>query len=222
MHAYTRSLVNALAPLANTEKALAMKSYMKNQFEFLGIQTPERRKIGKHQLKQNTIQDERELKIILKELWMLPQREFQYCAIEILLYYKKFWQQEIIEVIEYLLTTKSWWDTVDFVASDIAGSYFKMFPAQIKKVTGRWNNSTNFWLQRTSLLFQKSYRKDTDRDLLADYIVHLAGSKEFFIQKAIGWVLREYAKTNPAWVKDFVNKNKLASLSQREATKHFN
>lgn len=220
MHRHNKLLFNELTRSANAENAVAMKAYMKNQFEFLGIPTPERRIIFKDHVKHSVIKSEHQLEVIIKELWMLPEREFQYCAMEILLYYKKLWQQQIIELIEYLLTNKSWWDTVDFLAYDCAGNYFKMFTGKIKTITGRWNRSENFWLQRTSLLFQKSYKEDTDTTLLSDYILHLASSKEFFIQKAIGWILREYAKTNPEWVKDFVSKNKLAPLSQREAMKH--
>src|SRR5438067_4851771 len=126
----------------------------------------------------------------------------------------------MIELIEGCITTKSWWDTVDPLSYDVAGSYFKMFRNQINTITGSWNRSENMWLQRSSLLFQKSYKKDTDTILLSTYILTLASSTEFFIQKAIGWILREYAKTNAAWVQKFVTEHKLAPLSKREAMKH--
>ena len=221
MQSFTKNLITELWGLADVEKAVAMKAYMKNQFKFLGIPTPERRKILKEHLKQNLIKDEPGLNDVVKELWMLPEREFQYCSMETLLFYKRLWQQGTIEVIECLITGKSWWDTADFIAYDCAGTYFKMFPDSIKSITGRWNHSNHIWLQRSSLLFQKSCKKMTDTQLLSKYILHIASSKEFFIQKAIGWILREYAKTDAEWVRNFVKNNTLAPLSQREAMKHF-
>ena len=107
------------------------------------------------------------------------------------------------------------------MASECTGRYFKIFPEQIIPVTGQWNKSPDMWLQRSSLLFQKSYKHDTDTNLLSEYILNLASSKEFFIQKAIGWVLREYAKTNRLWVENYVAQHSLPALSKREATKHF-
>ena len=125
----------------------------------------------------------------------------------------------MINLMEYMIVKKSWWDTVDHAASDLTGPYFKLFPEQIIKITGRWNGSDNFWLQRSSIMFQKKYRKDTDTLLLSKYILLHTDSKEFFIQKAIGWALREYGKTDQAWVKRFVQQNKLSPLSKREALK---
>jgi 3-methyladenine DNA glycosylase AlkD len=122
--------------------------------------------------------------------------------------------------MEYCITNRSWWDTVDFIATECLGPYFKMYPKHILRITKQWNQSTNMWLQRSSLLFQKNYKKDTDTKLLSEYILNLTSSKEFFIQKAIGWMLREYGKTDAAWVVNFVNKNELAPLSKREAIKH--
>jgi len=209
-----------LAKSANAENALAMKAYMKNEFEFLGIPTPERRKILKHFISVYNINNERELILIVKELWMNAEREFQYCAIDILMKFKKLWSINTIEIIEYCLISKSWWDTVDPLSYDCAGSYFKLNPSKIIEITGKWNRSENMWLKRSSLLFQKSYKDDTNTHILSEYILRLAFSKEFFIQKAIGWILREYAKTNAEWVKKFVSLHKLAILSQREALKH--
>jgi 3-methyladenine DNA glycosylase AlkD len=118
-----------------------------------------------------------------------------------------------------MLLNKSWWDTVDHACTELISPYFKLFPEEINKITGKWNKSKNFWLQRSSIMFQKKYRKDTDTVLLAKYILAHAKSKEFFVQKAIGWALREYSYVDPKWVSDFVRKNKLAPLSEREALK---
>ena len=150
----------------------------------------------------------------------MPEREWQYFGIELLMHYKKQWKISTIKLVEYGITHKSWWDTVDYIADAWAGEYFKLFPQRIITVTGKWNQSNHMWLQRCSLLFQKKYKKSTDTKLLGRYIIQLSGSKEFFIRKAIGWILREYAKTDPEWVKKFVASTELSPLSRREALKN--
>lgn len=220
MHHFSEILTTRLAKSAHIENAVPMKAYMKNQFNFFGIPAPERRKISKELIRQHRYNDQSELAIVVKELWHLPHRECQYCALDLLLHYKRLWQEETIELIEFLIVTKSWWDTVDPLAYDCAGNYFKMFPQSSSTITWNWNRSKNIWLQRSSLLFQKSYKNKTDKNLLTDYIVNVASSKEFFIQKAIGWVLREYARTDAEWVRNFVAQHQLAPLSKREAMKH--
>ena len=124
-----------------------------------------------------------------------------------------------IEFIEFMIVNKPWWDTVDWVASHHAGTYFKMFPHLIREKTGAWMNSENIWLQRSALLFQLKYKRHTDEKLLFDYILKLKDSKEFFIRKAIGWALREYSKTAPESVVHFVETTELSGLSRREALK---
>lgn len=151
---------------------------------------------------------------------MMDEREYQYCAVELLAFHKKLWSEHSILPIEHCIVQKSWWDTIDFIAAECTGPYFNRLPQQVKSVTGRWNTCNNIWLQRSSLLFQKSYKKNTDLELLTKYIKHLSGSKEFFIRKAIGWILREYAKTNPQWVIDFVGKHEISPLSKREVLKY--
>lgn len=205
--------------LANPENAKGAEAYMKNQFKFFGIYTTERRKISDNYIKQVGLLSNNELFKIVEELWKQPYREFQYPAIELIAFHKKQWSEEIIELTEFCLINKSWWDTVDAIASLILSDYFKLFPNKIIPITSKWNISDNFWLNRSSIMFQKSYKKNTDATLLSKYILNCNHSKEFFIQKAIGWALREYSKTNPAWVLDFVENNNLAPLSKREALK---
>jgi len=209
-------LVNA----ANAERAAGAKAYMKNHFEFLGIPMPERRRNCKEWIRSLSIVDEQHLVVLVENLWKLNEREYQYGAIELLAFHKKLWSKNTIDLMEQCIVSKSWWDTVDFIAAEWCGPYFQVFPDLINKRTAAWNRSENIWLQRSSLLFQKSYKKATDLKLLSKYIEHLANSKEFFIRKAIGWVLREYAKTDAVWVQDFVNTHTLSPLSEREALKH--
>ena len=221
MHPYLSALEKQFRKNANKTKAAGAKAYLLHQFEFYGLQAPERRKICKLYLQDNPVPTMQEVEKIVKEAWQLAEREWQYFAIELLAHYKKQWKPPVIILMEYCITHKSWWDTVDAIADGWAGEYFKLFPLQTVTVTGRWNLSENMWLQRCSLLFQKKYKHNTDTELLSQYIRHLSSSKEFFIRKAIGWMLREYAKTNPGWVKRFVETNDLSPLSRREALKHF-
>ncbi|HYK45240.1 MAG TPA: DNA alkylation repair protein [Parafilimonas sp.] len=205
---------------ADPARAAGAKAYLLNQFEFYGIPMAERRKVCRAFIKTNPLASINVVENVVKEAWKLPEREWQYFGIELLTHYKKQWRISTIKLIEYCITHKSWWDTVDWIADAWAGEYFTLFPEQTIAITGRWNRSDNMWLQRSSLLFQKKYKKTTDTKLLSKYIVHLSASKEFFIRKAIGWILREYAKMDPAWVKNFVQSNELSSLSKREALKH--
>ncbi len=218
MHPYIKPINIQFQQNANDENAKAFKAYLRNQFECFGISTPLRRSIGKAYTK-NKLPLYNHIEAITKELWQLPQREFQYFAVELIALFKKEWKADIIRLFEYMIVHKSWWDSVDHIASELTGPYFKLFPKDIKKITGKWNRSDNIWLQRSSLMFQKSYRKATDTELLSKYILRLVNSKEFFVQKAIGWSLREYSKTNPAWVVQFVKQYPLSNFSKKEALK---
>lgn len=220
MHSYIKPVYDQYALQANAINAAGAKAYMKNQFKFFGIKTPERRRLTKEYMKRMGLQSAKDLHDIVTELWSLEERECQYFAIELINYHQPLWKEDIIELIEFCLVTKSWWDTVDSLSSECTGPYFKLFPQAIKSTTNRWNTCDNIWLQRSSLLFQKNYKSTTDLNLLANYIVHLAPSKEFFVKKAIGWVLREYAKTDKEWVSEFVHRHTLSMLSRKEALKH--
>jgi 3-methyladenine DNA glycosylase AlkD len=125
-----------------------------------------------------------------------------------------------IKTIEHLLVNKSWWDTVDTLAGGAVGVHFQRFPAMREKYLAKWRKSDNFWLRRTTILFQLGYKKETDFLLLCDIIRENLDSKEFFINKAIGWALRQYARTDPQAVKKFVKVTPLEPLSRREAMKH--
>ncbi len=218
MHVYITGIEKAFRKHADTVHAASAKAYLRNQFEHFGLPTPLRRSTSKAYMK-NELPAYEELPVIIKAIWQQPYRELHYFAIELLAVYKKEWEKDIIYLAEYMITHKSWWDTVDAISSEITGPYFLRFPEQTKQVTKQWNQSDNFWLQRSSIIFQKAYRSKTDTKLLSAYILHCARSKEFFVQKAIGWALREYSKTNPGWVQQFVNTHTLAPLSKREALK---
>lgn len=219
---YLNPLKLAFKKAANNQNAIGMKAYMLNQFEFYGIKTPERDAIVTSFLKTNRIQEEPLLKEVVQYMWDREEREWQYAAIDVFKSHRLLWKSRSIQLIQYCLTHKSWWDTVDGIGSDWIPTYFLIFPEKQISVTQKWNRSNNMWLQRSCILFQRSYKKNTNIQLLSEYIQQHQLSKEFFIQKAIGWALREYSKTNPEWVKSFVESQNLAPLSKREALKKIN
>jgi 3-methyladenine DNA glycosylase AlkD len=159
---------------------------------------------------------------ILRDLWILPQREYQYTASGLLQRFESSLPSGFITTLEYLLVTKAWWDTVDTIAAGTVGVHFKRIPAVQRQYLRRWRRSDNFWLRRSAILFQLHYKSDTDFPLLCDIICENLGSKEFFINKAIGWALRQYSRTDPDAVRRFVAATPLHPLSAREALKWLN
>lgn len=157
---------------------------------------------------------------LVVELFAEEERELQYAAIDLLSRYGKKQASEAIEIYEQLVTTKSWWDTVDGLAGTVVSNHFKLYPDLIPIYNEAWINGDNIWLARTAILFQLKYKEETNAELLFANCEKWLGSKEFFIQKAIGWALRQYAKVDSEAVRVFVNSHTLAPLSRREALKH--
>ncbi|CAC97575.1 TPA: DNA alkylation repair protein [Listeria innocua] len=195
-----------------------MEAYMKNQFPFLGIRATERKKLVADFLRENGMPDD--LLRLVVELFAEEERELQYAAIDLLSRYGKKQASEAIEIYEQLVTTKSWWDTVDGLAGTVVSNHFKLYPDLIPIYNEAWINGDNIWLARTAILFQLKYKEETNAELLFANCEKWLGSKEFFIQKAIGWALRQYAKVDSEAVRVFVNSHTLAPLSRREALKH--
>ena len=222
MENYTNQILTVFKSAQDPKNAVRMKAYMKNKFEYLGIKSPKRRELSKPFLTKHSLPPTEHIWSIIQELWMQPEREFQYFAIELASRYSRSVEKEWIKDYENLIVNKSWWDTVDFIAATLVGHYFKLFPETIKSVTDSWMQSENIWLQRTCLIFQLKYKDEVDTELLSSFIKKLSDSKEFFIAKAIGWSLREYSKRNPVWVLDFVQNNALQPLSKREAIRRIN
>lgn len=207
---------------SNLENKLAMEAYMKHKFEFYGIKSPDRKGLLKAILNQHKEEVSQHCRTLVKKLYKLPEREFHYCAMELMgKFLKKHYLLEDIKLIEHLLITHSHWDSVDFIAKHILGNYLLLHPNKTEEVITDFSDSDNMWLNRSALLFQLGRKYETNQDILFRECKKHSKSKEFFIQKAIGWALREYAKTNPEAVKQFVENNNIAPLSTREALKHF-
>ena len=201
----------------NAKIALEQKAYMRHQFQFYGLKATVRREIQKPFFIKEYLPQKSEIEHIIKTLWEKPEREYQHFAQELAFKYVKQLELKDINLFEFMVTNKSWWDTVDFIANKLMGEYFKTFPNQKEKYVTKWLKSDNIWLQRSALLFQLKYKNKIDTVLLSSTINSLLNSKEFFINKAIGWVLREYSRTNPNWVIEFVNNTELSTLSKKEA-----
>lgn len=216
-HNYLIALREILEANFHAQNAQQMERYMKGHFEFYGLKQAPRRNLFKTYMKENPLPDETELISIVEEMWEQPQREFQYCGIELLMKFKKTWKKSLIETLEFMIVTKSWWDTVDYIAGHLVGVYFQKFPEQTDAIIAMWVRSDNIWLNRVAIIFQLKYKENTNEKLLFDCCKRHLGSKEFFIQKAIGWALRQHTKINPEVVIDFVENHKLAPLSKREA-----
>ncbi len=212
-------LEKKFAAHANTEIASQQSDYMRGRFSYFGIKAPVRQQLQKPFLTKDALPPKTEMPGIIKEAWKRPQREFQYFGLEFAIKYVRYYEKKDIALFEYMIIGKSWWDTVDMIASKVVGGYLKKFPEERTKCIDRWLASDSLWLRRTAILFQLKYKQQTDTQLLAQIIHANLGSEEFFINKAIGWALREYSKTNPQWVLDFVNKTKLDPLSHSEALK---
>lgn len=219
MHAYVKSIRALFTQHADPKKAAPMKRYMRDQFEYLGIKVPEMGNLLKQHIREHGLPPLAELDPILRDLWALPPREFQYAANGLLEKFEGQLPAEFIETLEYMLVTKSWWDTVDTIATGILGVHFKRYPKVRDKYLTKWRRSDNFWLRRATILFQLGYKKDTDFELLCAIIRENLGSQEFFINKAIGWALRQYTRVDPQGVRDFVATTPLNPLSAREALK---
>ena len=220
-HPYLKEIQKIYSKHADKEIAKGAKAYLLHQFEFYGIKTPLRRKLCKDFYQSYAIKDHEELTQIVKDCFAQPQRELHYFAIELLGHHKKIWSKKTLPLIEWMITHNSWWDSVDSTNTHVISKFFLLYPEHIEAYTSKWNQSSNKWLIRMSILFQLTYKSKTNTQLLTKYIEHTQLHEDFFIRKAIGWALRAYANTNKKWVIQFVKDHpSLSNLSKREALKH--
>lgn len=200
--------------------ALPMAKYMKNKFEFYGVKSQLRKSINKEARDRFQLSSFEEVEQLVNQLWARPYRELQYTAIDILVRKKKILAKKDLPWIESLIETKSWWDTVDGLAPNVAGYLFFNDRKLLKQYVLRWRENTSIWLQRSSLICQLRFKDEVDANLLFETIDFLSDSKEFFVNKAAGWSLRQYSKFYPEKVKSFMESRSLHPLIRREGSKH--
>jgi 3-methyladenine DNA glycosylase AlkD len=222
-----KSLVAAvrdgLATLGDPVKAPQMQAYMKSAMPFRGVPTPARRKLMKELLTDRAPGERPVWEATVLMLWDGAEyREERYAAIDICGHRSaRAWQDAAtVPLYEHLIVSGAWWDHVDAVAIHFAGPILRVAPDTVRPTIRRWMTASDRWLRRSSIIVQNRAKDATDTDLLAEAIDANLGDGDFFIRKGIGWALREYAKTNPAWVRAFVAARELSPLSRREATKH--
>ena len=215
-------LITELENNRNELLAESMGKYMRDKFNFLGIRGPKRTELFK-----KYFPTARKTKVIdwnfIETCWNKEEREFQYAVVYYLKTMQKFLKKGDISKLKYLVVTKSWWDTVDLL-SKIIGDVVNR-NKELKTLMLEWSKKENdIWLRRVAILHQLSFKENVDKLLLETILEDNLSDGEFFINKAIGWALRDYSKVNPEWVRKFIEKNrsKMANLSLREASKYLN
>lgn len=211
------ALLETQGDKAQSEK---MSAYMQNKFPFLGIEKPKLKIFMKPYLNQTKKQDF-DWNFVYA-CWNKPYREAHYIGVEYTLLHQKQLDEKDLDHMKYLITHQSWWETVDSLDAVVGTIVLKN--DRLKKVMLEWSVDDNIWLRRVAIDFQQEYKMQTDTELLKQIVYNNMDSSEFFIQKAIGWSLRDYSKVNPEWVRDFVteNQDKMAPLSVKEALKIIN
>ena len=199
--------------------AESMEKYMQDKFRFLGVRGASRTEIYK-----KYFPEARKSKSIdwdfIENCWNKEEREFQYVVVYYLKAMQRFLKREDISRLKYLIVTKSWWDTVDLLAKVVGSLVIRI--EGFDQIMLEWSKDSNIWLKRVAILYQLSLKEKVNEIILDKILVNNLGDNEFFINKAIGWALRDYSKFNPEWVREFIEKNKngMANLSLREARKY--
>jgi 3-methyladenine DNA glycosylase AlkD len=212
-------LGDAFNGAADPGRASAMAAYMRDQFAFFGIPTPLQRRLAATALRDLPAPEEADVVALTAACWAAPQREYQYAGCDYAIRHVRRCTDRFLGHTRTLLTTKSWWDTVDALAANVVGPLVRANPPLVA-VMDEWIDDGDHWLVRTAILHQLHARERTDADRLFGYCMRRAGDREFFVRKAIGWALREYSKTDAAAVRQFVATHpELSPLSAREALK---
>jgi 3-methyladenine DNA glycosylase AlkD len=212
----------ALADVANAEKAVGMQAYMKTDMPFYGVQTPARVPILRRLVAEFPPTDRDEYEVLVLGLWDLPHREEKYLALGVAQHYRSFVDTASLPLYRRLIVEGAWWDLVDEVATHLVGHLVVHHPTETWPEVDRWIDGPDMWLRRSAIICQVGAKDMTDAERLFAFCAARLEEKEFFIRKAIGWALREYAKTDPQAVARFAieHRHRLSGLSFREATKH--
>ena len=218
---YLQLITKIFTEAGDPIRAEQQRAYMKHQFEYCGLGAPQWMAMAKQIFSDHGMYTGKQLEQFIKLCFDQEYREIQYVSIEMMQRMLPLQNKSWIRVLERCITTHSWWDSVDWLAK-LVGMHFKRFPELQHEYAYAWIASENMWLQRVAIIHQLFYRETTDEKLLFDMIRKVADSKEFFLRKACGWALRQYAKTNPTAVEKFLAKTQLSNLSVREAMKQLN
>ena len=202
-------------------RAEQQRAYMRNQFEYCGLMAKEWLALLKDIFNEHGVFKGKPLKEFVFLCYDQEYREIQYAGLEMMQKRLTELDEKWIKVLEKLITTNSWWDTVDWLGK-LTGIYFKSHPHLQHEYAYKWIHSNNMWLQRVAIIHQLLYKDDVDEKLLFDLITIQADNKEFFIRKACGWALRQYGKRYPQRVRWFLKHHTVSALTEREALKSLN
>ncbi|MBL0261925.1 MAG: DNA alkylation repair protein [Saprospiraceae bacterium] len=213
-------LETELLQVASPERASQMKAYMRDQFDYLGINSPQRKEISRFANTQFPFQKMSDFAEWMSTCWKQPYREYKYICFDLGFRLTKKMDVNWVEFFEPYIVKDSWWDTVDGITPHFLGDLLKSKPKMLRTKCEQWIESDNIWYQRSAHIVQLRYARDTDFPLMCEMILRRADSKEFFVKKAAGWALRQYSKYEPDKVKKFIEKNTLSGLTVREGMKH--
>lgn len=223
--ALIHALRDGLAQLADQAKAPAMQAYMKSAMPYWGVQTPEQRRLFRAVFAAHPLASFEQWRDTILTLWReAAHREERYAAIALAgdRRYLQYQTLDALPLYEELIVTGAWWDLVDGLASQQIGDLLRRYPNSMRDTMLAWSRDPDLWKRRTAILSQLTFKAATDESLLYASIVPNLADRDFFIRKAIGWALREYAKTNSDSVRRFVrdHESALSPLSRREAIRH--
>lgn len=221
LHDAFDDLATDLRAAANPDKAPQMVAYLKDQFPFLGVTSPERKSLQKPFMKVARRSDPDDVLDIADQCWAADEREFQYVGCDLLRARATTFDAGDLSRVHELIVNKSWWDTIDPLAAHAVGTLVQRFP-ELAHTMDLWIDDPNFWVARTAILHQLRFKTALDEARLFAYAQKRAGDTEFFIRKALGWALRDYARVAPEAVRSFVaeHADDLSGLTKREALKH--
>ncbi len=217
------TMVIELDDVADPERKAQMEAYMRDQFDFLGVPAPARRAASKPAILAAKTADPADVVEFAQRCWAAPEREFQNIGADVLRAGAKNLRGDDLPAVRQLIEQKSWWDTIDTLAPWTVG-IMALNHDSVRAEMDTWIHDDNIWIARSAILFQLSYKDDTDADLLFRYVETRAADKEFFIRKACGWALRQYSRFDPDAVAAFVEQHSdtLSGLTKREALKRIN
>jgi len=210
-----------LAELADPVKAPQMQRYMRSDLPYRGVQTPLWRPLARRLGREHPSPDLATLTATVRELWHGARfREERYVALQ-LTADRRWVTPELVPLYRELIESGAWWDFVDEIATHRIGPLLRGFPAELTPIVRSWAVDEHLWLRRASVICQVGSKSATDTDLLTHCISSTIGERDFFLRKGIGWALRDYSRTDPAWVAAFVDAHpELSPLSRREAVKY--
>jgi len=219
----TLDLKNLLSEYANAENAAAMQKYMKSEMPYRGVKAPTIERITTGLFKRHTVRSFDEYEATVRDLWDSAEfREERYVAISFARKYLTHQTLDALPLYRMMIETGAWWDYVDTIAQHLIGELLRRFPAEMKPEMRRWIKDEHLWIRRSAILSQNHFKSKTDEAMLFEFCLECMDEKVFWTQKAIGWALREYSKTNPKSVREFVEANKagMSSVTLKEAEKY--